>query len=1084
MPKKPTAGTLPKLRAKLISAALRDHDFQVLLSEALDEIRSAAKTAPNEATIESVFERVLYSLLKQIGLAFAPEKESSIATKRHVGKGRADSRIGALIIEFKHRSALRTKSGQQQAVAQLSEYAVSISKEIGTQVRGVITDGDKYFELSAENGEIKSQTGYVTLSKATLFRFVHQVHALQLTALTPKNLVQDFARADFEGAIFDSARVLEQEMTGGEESDKTRMLRLEWEAMFKLAHDDTSQQLRIQERRQILAEIFRKTIGSAKAEYRALFCLHTAYAITLKLMAFRVVCDLRFGSSQYNFKDFQDAKGTALRSLCSRLEDGEVFRELGILNLLEGDFFSWYADKKQWSSQIAECVRQLMQILARYEDVESVFATTDALDLFRELYEACVPQVVRASFGEFHTPYWLAQKVMDAAKPTGKWTALDPCCGSGTFIIAAIARIRKELHGKPPSTILENIRVRVAGFDLNPLSVLTTRISYFIHISDLLPDTLEDLVIPVYLGDASYVPEIRMIKGVRCLTYKLRTLQGDLDISLPESMARTTHTFIKRMRDVESHIGSFDANAAADTLIDLLKIGERNDDVIGAIKSMCQQLAELERKGWNGIWARILSNFLATACLPKFSCIVGNPPWIDWKNLPEKYREKIKSLCIDRGLFSGAGRTGGINLNICALITNVTSVNWAEDDGFIAFLMPRELANQASYEGWRTTGPGPGKTILELHDWSNAGHPFDPVKEDFMTFVMGPDALSKPEIPVIQYQRKKEVRTSAKQWKTVSEAESNLTVRNAWASPLIPGSTALTIASTKAELQEMRLVAGKSAYIGREGIEFYPQELLLFRYVGPGPKKGLVIVENIQVSKSKYPIPPRKRPLEEEFLFPLVKGPNIESFRLNDTTLLVPFPYDKTDPYRPIDEKSLGSRARFLCAYYKEHAEVINAQTKFSDKIRGANPGAFYGLARTGPYSFQDTYVAFRDNTKWRACVVGPTKTPWGTTRRMLFQNHAVSMCERTTGGYITETEAHYICAVLNAPSVEHFINHSSDNRSFKIRPPVHLPLFEAGDPLHRELARLSRTAHTDPANRESIRTKIDKVYLTLCRRR
>ena len=92
---------------------------------------------------------------------------------------------------------------------------------------------------------------------------------------------------------------------------------------------------------------------------------------------------------------------------------------------------------------------------------------------------------------------------------------------------------------------------------------------------------------------------------------------------------------------------------------------------------------------------------MTTACLNKFSNIVGNPPWIDWKNLPEGYRNRIKSLCIDKGLFSGSGRTGGINLNICALITHVAITNWLSDDGKLAFLMPRELAYQSSYEGWR-----------------------------------------------------------------------------------------------------------------------------------------------------------------------------------------------------------------------------------------------------------------------------------------------------------------------------------------------------------------------------------------------
>lgn len=65
----------------------------------------------------------------------------------------------------------------------------------------------------------------------------------------------------------------------------------------------------------------------------------------------------------------------------------------------------------------------------------------------------------------------------------------------------------------------------------------------------------------------------------------------------------------------------------------------------------------------------------------KFDFIAGNPPWVDWKYLPEKYKETLKKICIDKHLFSGDNFTGGINLNICALITNVVANNWLKEEG-------------------------------------------------------------------------------------------------------------------------------------------------------------------------------------------------------------------------------------------------------------------------------------------------------------------------------------------------------------------------------------------------------------------
>ena len=107
-----------------------------------------------------------------------------------------------------------------------------------------------------------------------------------------------------------------------------------------------------------------------------------------------------------------------------------------------------------------------------------------------------------------------------------------------------------------------------------------------------------------------------------------------------------------------------------------------------------------------------------------------------------------------------------------------------------------------------------------------------------------------------------------------------------------------------------------------------------------------------------------------------------------------------------------------LYKHYEMYKEIFLSQTEFSDKLRGPNAGAYYGFARTGPYSFQNIYVGFRDNTKWNAVVVGPTVTPWQEKKRFLFQNHAVSICERSwEKKYISYDEAHYICAIMNSPS-------------------------------------------------------------------
>jgi hypothetical protein len=1069
------------LRQKILKAALAAPEFQSALRDAAAEIRKLAEPTATEATIEGAFERILYAELREIGLRFHPEKEAAVELKRHVARGRTDSRLGALVIEYKRPSLLKSSVEIDRAVKQLGDYLIVLSKGADSAFIGFLTNGLVAVEVRALGGEITSQSAPEKISGAILFRLTQQVISLALTALTPKNLIRDFCGPDADGALFRIARVLNG-ILSAQKQPKTDMLFSEWEAMFRLAHDDQSQQKRIEERRAAIADLFEIEIPSAEEEYRALFALHTAYAILLKFMAYRTVSDIHLGQVGQAYRALAGAAAGPLRVACSLLEDGEIFRQLGIINLLEGDFFSWYCDPLQWSPELAASIRSVLEILARYEEADRIFEADEAPDLFRELYQAAVPRAVRSSFGEFYTPHWLAEQVLESASPKKNWRAIDPCCGSGTFVIAAIGKLRRECEaaGLDKHETLKEILARVAAIDLNPLGVLTTRINYFIHVSDLLAGSNPSLVIPVYLGDATEIPQRVALDGVACFSFEVQTLKNPIRATLPVSLIRDTPKFMQLMLAYERHVKARKEEDAQQLMLNGMAAGERNAAVREAVAALTSRLVELEKNGWNGIWARILSNFLTTACLGKFSIVIGNPPWIDWKNLPEQYRNRIKVTPVVRGLFSGAGRTGGINLNICALISYVSMTNWLEPSGRLAFLMPRELANQASYEGWRRLG---GKwNFLEFHDWSSAGHPFDPVKEDFMTFIIGRQKGARRSVPVTAFAKRKGVTAKAAEWKNLSQAREHLETSRGVAGRIIPNSTTYTFATDQAELDEFAVVAGECEYIGREGVEFYPQELLLFEFLSKGPRPGTVWLKNVQVKKSKYKIPQRRILLETAYLHPLVKGPEIGQYHHDHGGLIVAFPYEAGDPIRPVAADDLRKASPLLLGYYEQNREMIDQQTKFSDKIRGADPGEFYGLARTGPYSFSDVYVAFRDNTKWRATVVTGADMPWGERRRFVFQNHAVSICERRTGdGFIAGDEAHFVCAILNTPIVERFIYAASDNRSFKIRPPVFVPLFDPADDRHARLAAISRKAHLHPGLRDALRTESEQIYLALC---
>lgn len=64
---------------------------------------------------------------------------------------------------------------------------------------------------------------------------------------------------------------------------------------------------------------------------------------TVNIVAYRIISLIRYNSSFIDFEAISNTPIESLRSQLASLEEGAIFRDYGMLNLLEGDFFSWYA---------------------------------------------------------------------------------------------------------------------------------------------------------------------------------------------------------------------------------------------------------------------------------------------------------------------------------------------------------------------------------------------------------------------------------------------------------------------------------------------------------------------------------------------------------------------------------------------------------------------------------------------------------------------------------------------------------------------------------------------------------------------
>lgn len=1073
------------LKEKQYSAIIHSREYRQLLSEMCKRIVNKSKIAPNEATIENYFDCELFaffrSIFEPLGFSYNPVKEAAIETSRHVTKGRADSAIGGLIIEFKQPSTLSNQKLKDKAVGQICEYLNGIYDD--TELIGYVTDGTKGCFVTCNEDGIKKESFY-ELSYDQLDRLIQSIIRLNMIALSPNNLVDSFCKPpENNGIAFELVKEL-YVIINQSISPKTQMLFNEWKELFNLAHDDISKQQAIIDRKKALENVIGDVFSEVDEEYTALFALQTAYVIIIKIIAYRILSIIRYKDSLINFESLIGVDADSLRFQMVQLEEGAVFRDYGITNLLEGDFFSWYSTKEQWSNELAGIISEIFKILSMYADKAVLNTGKRSADFFKELYQGMMPPAVRHSLGEYYTKQWLAKQVVDEAVSlvnSENWKGIDPCCGSGTFITVMIDKVLQENTNLSTEEQLNSVLDRVKGIDLNPVAVLTARVNYFINISHLLDDQTE-LEIPIYLGDSSYVPRKKEYDGIDCLEYTINTLIKPIDILIPVSMVKDPIAFSKVMTHIELYIKNLDTDGAYKCLENLVD----KDDLIDSIKEQIRKLAEtlidLERKNWDGIWARIITNYLTTANLGKFDVIVGNPPWVDWKSLPSGYRDRIKTLCISRKLFSGDKVTGGINLNICALISNVVAENWLSESGILGFLMPEPLINQQSYEGFRNLYLEDGSKLYfrKFTNWTKAGKPFKPVSQKFLSFYISRKQVDyKDGIDVDWYELKSKKNADDCEFISLDEY---FNVTKGIAATCHATKNFFAYVDSRKQLHDFMSISGNSNYIGREGIEFYPQEMMIFTKSQLPSTKSCTSLENIQVKKSKYHVPKCNELLETEYLHPLIKGVDITPFHVEDSGYIVPFPYDERDTRLPIAFDELIIKAPKLATFYQKHKDLILSQTTYNERIIGRE-GEFYKLARVGSYSFAKYYVAFRDNTKWAAAVVTERDTDWGGLKRPLFQNHAVSICEDINGRFITEDEAHFICGIMNSSVAYEYILRSSDSRSYPIRPRIFIPEYNSEDELHREVVRLSRLAHDNYDNTDIIKgiiAKLDELYLTI----
>jgi hypothetical protein len=1028
----------------------------VFLSDQLViDTQKLLKQANTEEDLRIGFEKLLEPIKKKLEIELTAKYEKSIY------RGRSDAVHGQMIIEYELPGSFKSQRNIDHAFNQLVDYIIGESKSTKLhQLVGVGFDGEQIFFVQYHDKEKKTIDkdkftirGPLSFTPQSARTFLIHLRALARLPLSAENLADKFGPDSDLAPKAVSAYANSLKYWGDRKRVQTYYN--EWKRLFGIVYGEhfSGQQ---EEETVELAKLYNVSQDTDFQEL--LFSIHTYFAFLMKLIAAELLTlkDTTLSSSLSS--EITHLSEVELKLKLEDIENGGIYSKKGITNFLEGDFFRWYLDA--WSPRLKEVIQDIARALSEFEPATSTLDPTSTRDLLKKLYQYLVPKEVRHRLGEYYTPDWLAELVLNEVGYDGNnfKRILDPACGSGTFIVYAIQRALEWgiKSRRPEFEIAKSVTANIWGFDLNPLAVIATRTNYLFALGDFI-NGLMNLEIPIYLADSVLWPE--QMGRQKELNYyggdyvKVKTSKKEFHVPSiwikdngfrMSEAALMLEKFIKNGFEPEIAMKHFKEKGLA---------FPPNEKII---ENFYKEILELEKENENGIWARFLKNAFAPMASGKFDYVVGNPPWIRWGYLTNEYREATLPLWKEYGLFSLKGhdaRLGGGEKDFSMLFTYAASDYYLLEGAKLGFLITQEVfKSKGAGEGFRRFKIGEhGKDlkVLKAHDLVTV-QPFEGAANKTALIILKKGQKTKYPIKYTVWSRIKGVGkiptdTQLKDvlpllQKTLLNSNPMGSFTGAWQ----------TISENQLNLVN---IEGKNSYQARRGAstDLYGVFWITIRNV---LSDGTLLIRNLN-ELGKQKINSIEDKIESDLVFPAVSGANIKRWIVipkhyviicQDPDTRIGYPEEKM-------KKDFPQTYGYLLRFRKE---LMNRASYKKYHEESGNP--FYSQYNIANYSLSNYKVVWkRMSNDITSVVVTLHETPFGYKTFIPTDTTSFFPC-------MIESEAHYLCAIINSNPVREFIkSFSSAGRGFgtpSIMQHVGIDTFNPENELHQKLADISKKCH------------------------
>jgi hypothetical protein len=648
--------------------------------------------------------------LLEAPLELAEDQVVEVRLEAPAGGGRRiDVEAGCAAIEVK--KDLSSKAAFDAATVQLGRYVSQRTEELAQRYVGVLTDGQVWilFRLEPDGG----------LAEVSRLKLAGGQDAARLTAWLEVVLATTDKVTPSPGEI---VRRL------GADSPAVQLDLADLRALYALCRAEPEVRLK----RQLWARLLLSALGTNFEDSDDLFVTHSYLVLVAELVAHEVM-GLSIDAAGQNFRD---------------VLEGHRFALAGLYGVVEADFFDWLAAIPSAQPVIAGIARRLSRF--DWGSVEH--------DVLKVLYESVIDSETRRKLGEYYTPDWLAQKMVDdQLQDPMTERLLDPACGLGTFLFWAIRRVLAacDSHSVPNRDALDLVVRHVQGMDLHPVAVTLARVTYLLALT---PERLRDrgeISVPVFLGDS-----VRWEHDDIALTSEGMTVRTSDELELvedelhfPEGVLEEPARFDRLVADLADRAAKRKRNTKPPSIDGLLNRHRviRTEDRQAVVIAF-QKLCRLHDNRRDHVWSYYIRNRARPLAFMRASgradVVVGNPPWLAYRAMPGTLQRTYRALAVERGLWAG-GKVA-THQDLSDLFVVRTIEQYLRDGGRFAFVMPYAVLSRRQFAGFRTgTWGASGKLCVlfaRAEEFARVKPPLFPVPSAVVSGVKSSSARMLPSM--------------------------------------------------------------------------------------------------------------------------------------------------------------------------------------------------------------------------------------------------------------------------------------------------------------------------------------------------